>query len=124
MSQNIQVGRLDEYLVHGVEFVGLVAKNGRLIDHRSRNGLKFSEEQMEMFFMSISLHESMQHDFDDELGIVKYTITERENFRIVSIPDGQDVIVLIMKGSFVSTVRKVKEAINHVKNQDIINREL
>jgi hypothetical protein len=116
MSQNIQIDCLDDYLVSGVEFVGRVTKNGRLVDYRTRNSVLLSDEQKEIFFMSISLYESMQRDFDDNLGPVKYTITERQDYRIVSIPDGQDIIVLIMKGSFASTVKRIKEAINYMKS--------
>lgn len=60
----------------------------------------------------------MQHDYDDSFGAVRYTITERESLRIVSIPNGQDTVVIVMKGSFSSTITKVLDAINHVKNQD------
>ncbi|MGI0065672.1 MAG: hypothetical protein ACREAT_02810, partial [Nitrosotalea sp.] len=119
MSQNVSVVCLDEYLlVHGVEFVGLVTGNGRLVDYRAKNGLQFSEEQKEMFFMAVSLYQTMQHDYDESFGTVKYTITERENFRIVSVPHEQDTIVIVMKGKFSSTVKKILEAINHVKNQN------
>jgi hypothetical protein len=119
MSQNVSVVRLDEYLlVPGVEFVGLVTGNGRLADYRTKNGLRFSEEQKEMFFMSVSLYQTMQHDYDENLGEVKYTITERKNFRIVSVPYGQDTVVIVMKGKFSSTIKKVLKAIDHAKNQD------
>ncbi len=125
MSQNVEVACLDEYLlVQGVEFVGLVTRNGRLVDYKTKNGLKIPEDQKEMFFMSVSLYQTMQHDFDDSFGAVRYTITERENFRIVSIPKGQDTIVIAMKGSFSSTVKKMLEAINHVKNQEDENKNM
>ncbi|MGI0061331.1 MAG: hypothetical protein ACREBA_02635 [Nitrosotalea sp.] len=119
MSQNVAIVCLDEYLlVPGVEFVGLVTKNGRLVDYKAKNGLRFSEEQKEMFFMSVSLYQTMQHDYDENFGVIKYTITERENFRIVSVPNGQDTVVIVMKGKFSSTIKKVLEAIDHAKNQD------
>ena len=125
MSQNVEVVCLDEYfLVHGVEFVGLVTRNGRLVDYRTKNGVKFSEGQKEMFFMSVSLYQTMQQDYDDSFGAVRYTITERENFRIVTIPHGQDTLVIVMKGSFSSTIKKVLEAINHVKSQDSENKNM
>lgn len=119
MSQNVTIVCLDEYLlVPGVECVGLVTGYGRLVDYKAKNGLRLSEEQKEMFFMSVSLYQTMQHDYDENFGVVKYTITERENFRIVSIPNGQDTIVIVMKGKFSSTIKKILEAIDHVKNQD------
>lgn len=125
MSQNIEVACLEEYLlVNGVEFVGLVTRNGRLVDYRAKNGFKFPDEQKEMFFMSVSLYQTMQQDYDDSFGAVGYTITERENFRIMTIPHGQDTLVIAMKGSFSSTVKRVLEAINHVKNQDGKNKKL
>jgi len=120
ISQNVEVADLDEYItVPGVEFVGLVTRNGRLIDQRTKNGLKFSEEQKEMFFMSLTLYQSMQHDYDESFGAVKYTITERENLRIVSIPTGQDTLVIMVNGSFSSTIKNLLKAINHVKNLDV-----
>lgn len=125
MSQNVEVACLDEYLlVNGVEFVGLVTRNGRLVDYKSKNGLKLTDEQKEMFFMSVSLYQTMQQDYDATLGAVRYTITERENFRIVTIPHGQDTLVIATKGSFSSTIKRVLEAINHIKNQDSENKRL
>ncbi len=122
MSQNIEVAILDEYiLVPGVMFVGLVTKHGRLLDYRAKGGLKFSEEQKEMFFMSISLYQSMQHDHDESLGEVKYTITERENFRTISIPSGQDTLVIMTSGDFSSIIKNVLKAIDHAKNLDTQN---
>lgn len=119
MSQNVEVAILDEYtLVPGVIFVGLVTRHGRLLDYRAKGGLKFSEEQKEMFFMSISLYQSMQHDHDESLGEVKYTVTERENFRTISIPSGQDTLVIMTSGDFSSTVKNVLKAITHAKNLD------
>ncbi|HEX5358554.1 MAG TPA: hypothetical protein VFW99_01415 [Candidatus Nitrosotalea sp.] len=124
MSQNVEVACLDEYLlVNGVEFVGLVTRNGRLVDYKSKNGLKFSDEQKEVFFMSVSLYQKMQQDYDDDFGTVRYTITERENCRIVTIPHDQDTLVIAIKGSFPSTIKRVLEAINHVKNQDSKNKK-
>ena len=119
MSQSVKNVSFDEQILeHGIEFAGLITKNGHLIDCKTKNHINFSNEQKEMFFMSCSLQQRMHQDYDDKFGKVKYTITEREDYRIITIPQGSDTLIFVMDkhGAFFSRVRKLLKAINHMKN--------
>ncbi len=83
-------------LGHGVEFAGFINKQGRVVDYVCKNKINLSKEQMEMFFMITTLNVSMQEDFDNSLGPVQYTVTERENLKTVSIPVPFGSIMLVM----------------------------
>ena len=118
MSQSIEALHLDEHMLEsGIEFVGLITKNGRLADCNDKNSLKLSKEQKEMFFMSCSFQQSMDQDYDNNFGQVKYTVTERENHRIITVPQGSDTLIFVMdkKGEFLSRVKNILNAIRYVK---------
>jgi len=118
MSLEFGVKSLEEYqLGHGVEFLGLVSKQGRLTDYTAKNELGISKEQKEMFFMSVSLNQAMLRDYDDTLGPVNYTITEREKFSIVSVPVQSGTLVVIMskKRKILPIIKKILQTLNYTK---------
>lgn len=119
MSQNIEALHLDENMLgDGIDFIGLVTKNGHLVECSNRKGLNLSKEQREMFFMHCSLQQRMNQDYDDDFGQVKYSLTERENSRIITIPQEADTLVFVMdnEGEFLSRIKRVTEAIRHAKS--------
>ena len=120
MSKNIEALHFDEQMLgNGVEFAGLVTKNGHLVAAgNDQNNFDLSKDQMEMFFMSCSLQQRMDQDYDDNFGQVKYTVTERENFRIITVPQGSDTLIFVMdkSGEFLSGVKTLLDAIKHVKS--------
>ena len=107
----------EQILENGIEFVGVIGKNGRLVDCK-KNQIDLSDEQNEMFFMSCQLEENLKQDFDDNFGKVQYTVTERENYRIVTIPQYPYTLLFVMDkhGKFFPRVKKLMKAINHFKN--------
>jgi len=118
MSQSIEDLHLDECMLgEGIDFVGLITKNGHLVDYGNINSLNLSREQKEMFFMSYSLQQKMNQDYDDNFGQVKYTITERENYRIITVPKESYTVIFVMKndGEFLSRIKRVLDAIGHAK---------
>ena len=77
----------DEFVLPlGTEFVFFINKQGRIEKSIYNKDPDLTKEKKEMFSMSVQLHNSMQSDFDDQFGKVHYTLTERENARLVSIP--------------------------------------
>jgi hypothetical protein len=118
MSQTIEARHLDEHMLgDGIDFVGLVTKNGRLVDC-NKNSLNLSKEQKEMFFMSCSLQQRMNQDYDEDFGQVKYSVTERENHRIITIPQESDTLIFVVdnEGEFLSRVKNILDAIRHAKS--------
>lgn len=119
MSQSIEALHIDESMLgDGIYFIGLITKNGNLTDCNNRNGLNLSKEQKEMFFMNCSLQQRMNQDYDNDFGQVKYSITERENNRIITITHESDTLIFVMdnEGDLLSRVKRVLDAIKHVKS--------
>ena len=121
MTQYVDLKSIESHLLgHGVEFAGIINKQGRIIDNVCKKEINLSKEQMETFFMMNSLNLSMQKDYDDELGAVQYTVTERKNSKVVSIPIPLGSIVLVMdkqaRPSFL--VKKTLKAIGYVRRLD------
>lgn len=110
-------------LGEGVEFIGLINKEGRMESVLCKNEINLTEERKEMFLMQFRLQSSMQRDYDDEFGPVSHTITERENSIFVSIPIVSHTVLAIMKKNIDSTVaiNKIKIAIRSFENR---NKEL
>ncbi|MBI3639311.1 MAG: hypothetical protein HY223_03250 [Thaumarchaeota archaeon] len=84
------------FLEDGVDYIGIINKCGRLEDFASKEDIKLSAEKREMFCMGLRLLGSMQEDYDDEFGPVNYSMTERENSKILSIPAFSHTILAII----------------------------
>ena len=110
-------------LGEGVEFIGLINKEGRMESSMCKNEINLTEDRKEMFMMQFRLQSSMHKDYDDEFGPVSHTITERENSIFVSIPIIAYTVLAIMKKTIDITVaiNKIKVAIRNFENH---NKEL
>ena len=97
MPQEMDLQSIESHLLgHGVEFAGLINRQGRIVDYACKNEINLSQEQKDMFFMATTLSLRMQGDYDDNFGSVKYIVTERENSKIVSIPIPAGAIILVV----------------------------
>lgn len=101
-----------------VEYIGIINRHGRIEDAVCKNDIDLSAEKKEMFCMGIRLQNSMESDFNDELGSVNYTITERGNSKFVSIPASSHTILTIMNKNADHTVviNKIKTMVRETKN--------
>jgi len=118
MSDNITTLHFDEHMLgDGVEFIGLITKNGRLSTGNGNNKFNLSKEQMDMFLISCSLQQRMQQDYDDNFGQVQFSVTDRVNFRIITVPQGSDTLIFVMdkSGEFLSGVQGLMDAIKHAQ---------
>jgi hypothetical protein len=103
----------DEFIPpEGTEFVCVINKQGRIEQSLYKNGLNVSKEKEEMLTMGVQLQNSMQSDFDAEFGRVRYTITERENARFISIPTHVGILLVKLDKStdpfaFVNEIAKI-----------------
>ncbi len=126
MSQTIEARHLDEHMLgEGIDFIGLITKNGRLVDC-NKNSLNLSKEQKEMFFMSCSLQQRMNQDYDEDFGQVKYSVTERENHRIITIPQESNTLIFVVdnEGEFLPRVKNILDAIRHAKSMKQDSRKV
>ena len=56
-----------------------------------------SGKEKEMFCMELALQNRMMKVFDNDLGNVRYNLTEREGSKYISIPTKSKVILGVMK---------------------------
>ena len=81
----------------GVEFVGIINDKGHLEDFVGKEPQMSSGKEKEMFCMELALQNRMMKDFDNDLGNVRYNLTEREGSKYISIPTKSKVILGVMK---------------------------
>ena len=122
MTQDTVVKYFDaDYVLGlGVEFAGFVDKRGRVIDYACKNEINLSKEQKEMFFMINTLNISMQGEYDDVLGAVKYAVVEREKSKIICIPIPTGIIMLMTDrvANHHQIVKRILENIDNVDRLD------
>ena len=108
-----------------IQSVAIINKNGRAIEEKTRGNsdLLIPDKKNEMYYMQCALQISMARDFDEELGSLSHTITERENSKFVSIPSFSHIILAKMKKDVDHTalINKIKKII---RNFEVHNREL
>lgn len=105
-------------LEDGMEFIGLINKQGKLESALFNNDINMTRERKEMYMMGLRLQSSMQSDYDSDFGPVSYTVTEREKSKFVSIINFPYVILAIMKKSkdHLVVINKIKTAIRKFHN--------
>ena len=110
-------------LENGVEFIGLINKQGKMENILFKNDINLTKERKEMFSMELRLQSSMQSDFDSEFGPVNYTIEERKKLKFISIPVFSHIILAIMDKNIDHTavINKIKVGIKNFVN---VNKKL
>ena len=110
-------------LEDGIEFIGLINKQGRMEDAIFNNDISLTGDKKEMYMMGLRLQSSMQSDYDSDFGPVSYTVTEREKLKFVSIVKFPYIILAIMKKSkdHIALIGKIKTAI---RNFGKVSKEL
>lgn len=69
-----------------VKLVGIINNRGRMIDSIGLGTIDMPKDKKEMFLMKIALRNSMQQDFDEDLGSVDYCMTQRGSTKYISVP--------------------------------------
>lgn len=82
--------------MQGIEMYGIINKQGKMIDHWGKNALKLSKDKEDILLMQMALQNSMQRDFNDEFGTVKFCMTQREKIKLICFPLTEDKIVLVV----------------------------
>lgn len=126
-NDNLQKIKMTE---SGVEFVGIINKKGRLEESLgSADFENMSKDRQEMFFMKITLRNSMQKDFDEYLGSVNYCLTQRGDLKFISIPtsDGKTLLAITKKDvdtdRVITNIAQVLSQCNQFLAEKITNEE-
>jgi hypothetical protein len=82
-----------------VKLVGIINRKGRMVGSIGHGTIDLPENKKEMFFMKIALRNSMQQDFDEDLGTVNYCITQRGGTKYISVPvpNGNTILAVTKK---------------------------
>jgi len=107
-----------------IEMVTVLNQKGRPIEIKVREGtdVDLTPVKQEMFFMQCVLQISMNKDQDEEFGIVKNTIFERERFTIFSFEFFSYVILVISRSIPDSMYLKnsISEKIINIKKVELV----
>lgn len=73
--------------IEGVRFAGLISDQGKLYSGGFKEGIKpyESNEKRQAMYMRFALESCFRNDFDDSLGDLQYTISQRKNVSIITM---------------------------------------
>jgi hypothetical protein len=85
-----------------IRFVGMINDKGRLVAGGMKEGKKPLEDTKddEMLFMELVLRTKMRHEFDNQLGKVKFAMSYREKAIVMSFPVGDHVMLVSAEKEF------------------------
>ena len=93
---------------------------GHLVAGGMKDGLLSLEakKQDEMMFMELALRVRMRHEFDNEFGIVHFSLSYRDKVIVMSFPLSDDNVVLVSREkdkNFEDIPFKILELIEDIK---------
>ena len=80
-----------------LKFAALLDPTGRILAGRYKDGVipPLTEEHHEIMRMEIARRVAKRKQFDEEMGHVKYSASRRENAVIISLPIGDNAVMII-----------------------------
>lgn len=96
-----------------IELIGVINNKGKMVNSIGPGSINMSKDKKEMFFMKIALRNSMQKDFDEDLGEVDYCITQRGGTKYISIPTSNCNTILVVTKTKVNH-EKIVKGINQI----------
>lgn len=118
-QQNLVLDKLCQTILHSKKeicFVGITNERGNVLEKKQRDSLvgQLQKTRYEMFFMEFALQHRMNNEFDSELGLVLYTIVQRENETFFSFPLNSLQVLVVAKGGCnpISVSKKISQVID------------
>ena len=101
-----------------------INSRGHLVAGGMKDGLLSLEakKQDEMMFMELALRVRMRHEFDNEFGVVHFSLSYRDKVIVMSFPLSSDDVLLVSREkdkSFEDIPFKILELIECVKKTPI-----
>lgn len=102
-----------------IEFMGIICNCGKVDVLIDKDDVFLPKEKKEQFFLNVILQNRMNDDFDGYFGPVRYTVTERDNLKFISMPVSSGIIFAIMKKPADHTifVNNILLITNHTKKE-------
>ena len=98
-----EVGKLDESCLRlskipGVDFAGVINKNGRLIAGGFRtNANSYNKEKLHMIFLELYLDYSLRKECDSVFGKIDYITTQRQHTNVTTVPFNEELILIFSR---------------------------
>ena len=105
-----------------IRFAGIISDRGKLVAGGFRNGITpfIEERDLEMVFMEVALRIKMRNEFNETLGRVNFTISDRERIIVMSMPLGNFVLYLSAEKNFdLKTPHKILKFSKGNRNKSI-----
>ncbi len=102
---------LDEQM----RFAAIIDLNGKIVEgimNEGKTSLE-SQKQEELFCMQVADRRKMRHEFDNELGKVRYVNVEREKVTQIVVYSKKNTIFVTMEPEI--TLQKKTDIINNIK---------
>ena len=107
----------------GVNFAGVINKNGRLVAGGFRpNNHSYEKEELYMIFLEMYLDYSMRREFDSVLGKISYMTTLRKHVNVTTIPFQDELILIFSEPS--TNIEKIVEKTNKIFDDFFDNQVL
>ena len=103
-----------------IRFVGIIDQMGKLIAGDMKKGLSPLErgDGSIRLYLGYAINNILRRDFDDVFGKVLYTFSERERIKLVTIPVGDNLLLVSMDKSinYVDLINTILEVVNKFAN--------
>ncbi len=99
-----------------IRFVGVINERGRLVAGGMKEGVKPLESQKEddMLFMELALKVKMRKEFDRQLGVVNFAMSQREKSLGISFLIGNSDVLCVFAehdADYVKLIEKIQSMI-------------
>lgn len=103
-----------------IRFVGIIDQMGKLIAGDMKKGLTSMEQDdgSMRLYLGYAINNVLRRDFDNVFGKVLYTFSEREQLKLLTIPLGNNLILVSMDKSIDHTelIKKILAVVNKFAN--------
>lgn len=94
-----------------IRFAGVINDKGRLVAGGMRPGVKSLElaRDDEVLYMELALRVRMRHEFDEQLGNVRFALSSRTHAIVMSFPINDDIFYVTAEpdASYCSLPKKI-----------------
>ena len=102
---------------NGVEFLGFVNKQGRLVDHIANGSVEIPRQKSEMLFMSAKLQNSLFEDFVEDFGPLSHSVIHQGESKFLTVPVSAGLLFSIIKSSqHEASTEKIFKTLNEYRD--------
>ncbi len=117
---NQSMDKLCDHILNfdGVRFAGLISDQGKLYSGGFKEGIRPYEcnEKRQAMYMRFALESCFRNDFDDSLGDLQYTVSQRKNVSIITMNVCSYVLLVFAEPNI-----DILDLVKRIKNLLVLN---